>query len=774
MKRTNPALPLPDDAAVAMVVTKAPSEPWSLVQQTLEAALAQAYPHDTWLADEDPSPDTIAWCRENGVQISSRKGVPDYHRPVWPRRSRCKEGNLSYFYDHYGYENYDFVVQMDADHRPGRNYLEEMIRPFADPRVGYVSAPSICDANAQQSWAVRGRLFAEAPTHGPLQAGYSAGFAPLCIGSHYAVRTRALRGIGGLGPELAEDHSTTFLMNATGWNGIHALDASARGDGPSTFTDLVTQEFQWSKSLTKILLTLTPRHFSSLSAKLKLQFLFSQLWYVFFGLTMLGGTLIPPLALVTNTPWVTIAYSAYWAGTFILTGTVMATFVWIKRNGWLRPVSAPLISWEAILFHFVRWPWLLLGVVSAFADVLGHREVETFRVTPKGVDRADSIPKWALAPYVMLALISGLPVLMVDNAYSVAGYGLFASLNSLIYSGLLLALLCLHIREKPISPALKKWLWHFVVAVVCLMIACAAMFRSATNGLHAITWGVTIPSWGWPGRTQPDHAVELGIYDPHRAFADSKAFGIEQFFLDWASYDSEQLKTSITATVSRGRRPMLTVEPWPYKRNPEQSRALFSDIVAGRYDEMITRLCTDINTVGAPVLIRWGHEMENVNGRYPWAQNDVVGYVRAYRHFVDMCRRLLVPRSYFVWSPVGHKELSRYWPGPDYVDCIGVSIYGFPEYDLQNYGRTRSFDAIFSETYQRVSLFDKPVIIAELGVTGNARHQRNWMHHAFRSFRKYPKLQAAIYFSSQDSPLAWGSDYSVPDWRISPSVFAQP
>jgi cellulose synthase (UDP-forming) len=302
MKKPNPALSLPANAAVAMVVTKAPSEPWALVQQTLEAALAQDHPHDTWLADEDPSQETITWCREHGVHTSSRKGIPDYHRLTWPRKTRCKEGNLSYFYDHYGYENYDLVVQMDADHRPGTNYLKEMIRPFANPRVGYVSAPSICDANAQRSWAVRGRLFAEATTHGPLQAGYSAGFAPLCIGSHYAVRTCALREIGGLGPELAEDHSTTLLMNAAGWKGVHAFEADARGEGPSTFNDLVTQEFQWSKSLTKILLTLTPRHFGGLNFRLKFQFLFSQVWYVLLGLTMLVGTLMPPLAVMTNRP----------------------------------------------------------------------------------------------------------------------------------------------------------------------------------------------------------------------------------------------------------------------------------------------------------------------------------------------------------------------------------------------------------------------------------------------------------------------------------------
>ncbi|MBP0651757.1 hypothetical protein J8J40_32320, partial [Mycobacterium tuberculosis] len=83
-------------------------------------------------------------------------------------------------------------------------------------------APSICDRNAADSWSARGRLYAEASLHGALQCGYNNGWTPLCIGSHYAVRTKALRSIGGLGPELAEDHSTTLMMAAGGWRGVHA------------------------------------------------------------------------------------------------------------------------------------------------------------------------------------------------------------------------------------------------------------------------------------------------------------------------------------------------------------------------------------------------------------------------------------------------------------------------------------------------------------------------------------------------------------------------
>lgn len=91
---------------VAMLVTKVPSEPWAMVKKTLSAMLAQADAgvdaYHVWLADEDPSDETRAWCAEQGVRISCRKGNPDYHRKKWPRRARCKEGNLAFFYDHWG------------------------------------------------------------------------------------------------------------------------------------------------------------------------------------------------------------------------------------------------------------------------------------------------------------------------------------------------------------------------------------------------------------------------------------------------------------------------------------------------------------------------------------------------------------------------------------------------------------------------------------------------------------------------------------------------
>ncbi|HWD76939.1 MAG TPA: glycosyltransferase, partial [Solirubrobacteraceae bacterium] len=275
MKQPNPSLQ-PPRLRTAMVVTKAPSEPWEVVRETLEAMLAQDYPYafDTWLADESPVLETLEWCAAHGVRVSSREGIAAYHQPTWPRRTRCKEGNLAFFYDTWGYELYDVVAQLDADHVPAPDYLRHMVVPFRDPLVGYVAAPSICDRNAAASWSARGRLYAEAVLHGPTQAGHSGGYAPSCIGSHYAVRTAALREIGGIGPELAEDFTTTLMMSSHRWQGVFAIDAEAHGDGPATFADCMTQEFQWSRSMMNVLLGINRRYRSGLSraARIRLGF----------------------------------------------------------------------------------------------------------------------------------------------------------------------------------------------------------------------------------------------------------------------------------------------------------------------------------------------------------------------------------------------------------------------------------------------------------------------------------------------------------------------
>jgi cellulose synthase (UDP-forming) len=446
MKQVNPDLEIPGGWKVAMVTTRAPSEPFSVVQKTLLAMKDQKFPHDTWLADEDPYEELKEWCQQNDIRLCSRKGIDEYHRDTWPRRTKCKEGNLAYFYDHHGYDNYDIVVQMDADHVPGENYLEEMIRPFINEEVGYVSAPSICDSNAGSSWTARGRLYSEAIMHGPLQAGYSNGFATLCIGSHYAVRTKALKEIGGLGPELAEDHSTTLMMNGHGWKGIHAFNALASGEGPPTIADCITQEFQWSRSLMILLLTELPRYWKRLSPGLRLQFLFSELWYPLFGLMFLLGTLLPIIAVFNGEAWVSVSFVEFLLYSVPTTVSIIAVVWYLKKNLLLRPHYAPVMSWEIMLFQILRWPWAFYGSLMGIVVVI-MKKSPGFKVTPKGGPRAKSLDWSILYPYIALTVISAIPGIFIRQDNNAAGYHFFLLINVTTYIVLIFCILILNYYE---------------------------------------------------------------------------------------------------------------------------------------------------------------------------------------------------------------------------------------------------------------------------------------------------------------------------------------
>jgi cellulose synthase (UDP-forming) len=489
--RTSAPDPLPGQWRVAMIVTKTPSEPFAILQKTLQAMLDQDYPHDTWLADEDPSDETRAWCAQNGVRISTRKGVEAYHQTVWPRRTRCKEGNLAYFYDTWGYANYDIVSQLDADHVPSPTYLREMVRPFADPAVGYVSAPSICAANAESSWAARTRLHTEAAFHGLFQTGYTRIFAPMCIGSHYAVRTVALQQAGGLGPELAEDHSTTMLMNAAGWRGVHAIDAIAIGDGPVSVADLVTQEFQWSRSLLSLLLQHTGRYLAKLPPRLKFLFVFCQLWYPLFAATSAMLYLAPVVALAFDLRFANVTYPEFLlhAAPAPIVLTIIAVFM--RRHGFFRPYDAPVISWEKALFLTLQWPWNLWGCLMAIRDKFTGSFVD-FRITPKGSDVQQTLPTKILAVYALLALGAALPVVLSDRLAEANGFLLLALLNAAMYGTLVVVIVVRHLSDggvRAFQPLRKTAFQVAASASVCGAVLAGLMTRGI-EGMHALAYGL--------------------------------------------------------------------------------------------------------------------------------------------------------------------------------------------------------------------------------------------------------------------------------------------
>lgn len=265
--------------------------------------------------------------------------------------------------------------------------------------------------------------------------------------------------------------------------------------------------------------------------------------------------------------------------------------------------------------------------------------------------------------------------------------------------------------------------------------------------------------------------ASLGVYDPTRDYHRVDRMAIEHVFIPWQSFDQAELRQTVRYAGQRGRQMLVTLEPWTKAPDwRDGGDTLFSDILAGGYDDAITASCTEIGRMDGLVMVRWGHEMEEVTGRYPWARHDSAGYIEAYRYFVSACREI-APRARFVWSPIGHEPLKRYYPGDAYVDIVGIPVWGYQKADRLWYGSDRSLSDAVREKYVRVSGYNKPVIIAELGVVGSRAYQAEWLS-GLESVRKaFPLINSVVYYNRKE-PAEWPNGLGKPDWRVGPQEFA--
>jgi cellulose synthase (UDP-forming) len=260
------------------------------------------------------------------------------------------------------------------------------------------------------------------------------------------VRTKALKEIGGLGPELAEDHSTTLMMNGYGWRGVHAIDAIAHGEGPPCIADCITQEFQWSRSLMILLLTELPKYWKKLPGWLKAQFLFSELWYPLFGLMFAIGSAMPIIAVITGEPWMAVSFIDFLAYSVPANLATLGVVWYLKQQKLFRPDYAPIFSWEVMLFQMLRWPWVIYGTFMG-AYVAYTKKIPGFKVTPKG-DRSHSMLGWSLLyPYIAIILITAIPGIYFNHDSNAMGYHFFMILSVIFYTLLVIMMLILHYYE---------------------------------------------------------------------------------------------------------------------------------------------------------------------------------------------------------------------------------------------------------------------------------------------------------------------------------------
>ncbi len=794
----------PAATRVALITLCVPSsETLEVIVQQLAAMAAVRYPHESWVLDEGHDPRVRAAAERLGVRYFSRRGIPRYNQDTAPFKAKTKAGNVNAWLDLHGHR-YDYFVQFDIDHRPAPEYLDRVLGHFDDPDVAWVQGPSIY--GNLRNWVARGSAEQELVLQGPLQAGfYGNSETPFIIGSHCTYRTRAVLEINGFQPTRAEDHLDTVILASRGYRGVFIPQPLAWGAGPETFETYLRQQFAWAFSMMQVLFQFTPRLVRSYRPGQALQFLFAQTWYALWSSAMLVLFSVPLVALLTghepaNVPMWQFVLSSAPMG-------VTALVIWLWTRPWQLP-SGLQLTWRGVVLHVARWPivfWALLNVLL--------RVQHPYMITPKGAQ--DGLPPFSMRSQALYLVAAWLSVLVVwsylwRGSGRVDGFVMFALLGAvymLAVVGTNVAADLSGLRRRGL--ALFSALRVRALPVALLAATASATLVTASAGSETIAYAVTwqdgahpsstdvagaehareilqweyetssatgspildMPLPGRPARPAPvslplplaAHRVTVGAYDPWQQM-DRVSYGLEHWYV---RQDRPDLLAGALAHARNRHTIMVTVEAFP---RPGQRTPPLDAIVRGEKDAELRALAHVVRSAAPQeVLIRWGHEMD-LSGLYPWSANDSAMYRAAFRRVVELFRDEGAKNARWVWSPAGEANAIAYYPGEDVVDYVGLTVLGDREWDTAFGLPRQSFVELLEPRYQRMVGFGKPIVLAEVGVSGTDAEQAAWLTAAAVALPQFDLVRAVSYFVDRNAPNNRLS--RQPDWRLTPGTFA--
>ncbi len=210
------------------------------------------------------------------------------------------------------------------------------------------------------------------------------------------------------------------------------------------------------------------------------------------------------------------------------------------------------------------------------------------------------------------------------------------------------------------------------------------------------------------------------------------------------------------------------------------SKYAMQKILEGTFDSEIKQWAIDARDTKIPLLVEFGTE---VNGNwFSWNaefngkdsktaygdKNLYDGMERfrdAYRHIIDICNKNGAKNiTWFYHIDVEDDPVTSwntkngYYPGDNYIDWIGVSVYGAQEKNEDGYP---SFSELLDNNWNdiiSISKANKPIAILEWGVTEGKTNiaKATWITEALKTItsNKYSKkIKAISYWSSEYADL---------------------
>ena len=394
-----PVAQAPNDLRVAVLIPTY-DEPAEVIAPTIAAACALEPAHQTWVLDDGDRPWVEEMCQAYGARYVSRE-VHDH----------AKAGNLNNALAVMereaaeGAEDIDVIAVLDCDHVPLKTFLTSTLGWFEDPGIALVQGPqSFYNAGAFDDDGVNGEqgLFFNvlmAARNHP-EAG------PFWCGSTALVRTKALRGIGGVSTDtIVEDMHTTLGLLRAGWRTAYHHQTLAVGLAPATADQYLLQRRRWGLGAMQVLVKERlwgAKHW--LSWRNYYEYLAGTLWWLEGAATVLV-LMVPVTLLLTGAQTST-------AGPLAFTGVFSVAF--LGRLWGAKRLYRHQLSWtNALALRILRIP---VGL-SCLWWLVTRRTLE-FQVTPKsGSD--ERAP--GRVPRVLLVLLAGLVAVLGYAGAGLAG-----------------------------------------------------------------------------------------------------------------------------------------------------------------------------------------------------------------------------------------------------------------------------------------------------------------------------------------------------------------
>jgi beta-mannanase len=268
--------------------------------------------------------------------------------------------------------------------------------------------------------------------------------------------------------------------------------------------------------------------------------------------------------------------------------------------------------------------------------------------------------------------------------------------------------------------------------------------------------------------------------------------GKHQAIIASSSYWGEQSFPTRNLNViwRHGALPLVFWSPWdrPYEQSKGPDKFNLDAIIDGTWDAYIDKWGDAAREFGKPIIVAFGNEM---NGDwFPWSgwfygANKLAGtapdrwegpehFKKAYRHVVDRVRARGAGNVQWMFQTNNYSypldtwnTASAYYPGPEYADWLGLSVYGqqFKDEPWAN------MTSLVDWPYEEMTRLDpkRPIMIAEWA-TGEFPHSGNkgaWILEGLDLFRtRYPRVKAAVYWHER-----WqNQDQTYSNLRVNSSV----